>query len=300
MTSHVTPITQAPPRLAAVIASIRHTAAVASTKTTRPEFCQSFGNELSPIGARCRWVIKGYALKLWQDLSRRVDELLHEKQGVIYKRFSKRDQPITRHCWMLGPSMDCAHPTAVILCNESVLLKRIMRIILEHNFLGDQGFDLKGIPACNVRLLWDAVTPLNDPTTSYTGPSSEAKGHDPDEYSCFICSSGLIHHDSGRSATLGGVLEVEGTTFGLTAGHVLNDALAPQVNTIDNQDIILYDSDWALESPNESEEEDSFGQELEENEPSDREERLQQYVHEAVYHSRQSVRGPPLASRWIM
>ncbi|KAG7008564.1 hypothetical protein G7Y79_00005g017050 [Physcia stellaris] len=296
MTSHVAPITQAPSRLAAVIASIRHTAAVVSTKTTRPEFRQSFGNELSPIGGQCRWVIKGYALELWQDLTRRVDELLHEKQGVIYRRFSKRDQPITRHCWMLGPSMDCAHPTAVILCNESVLLKRIMRIILEHNFLGEKGFDLKGIPACNVRLLWDpdAVTPLKNPTISYTGRSSEAKGHDPDKYPCFICSSGMIHHDSGRSATLGGVLQVDGTTFGLTAGHILNNALAPQVNTINNQNIVLYGSDWALESPNESEDEDCFGQELEENEPTNREERSPQYVHEAVYDSRQSVRGHPL------
>ena len=284
MTSKVTSITQAPSRLSAGIASIRQKAAVASAKPTQLEFCQSFGNKLSDIGGQCRWEIIGHALDLWlQDLSRRIDEVLHENQGVIFKRFSIRAVVVSRHCWMLGPSIDYAHPTTVICCSEPLLLKRIMRAILQHKFLGERGFDLKGIPACDVRLLMERMTPLQIPTTPFIGRSSLATSTDPDEDNCLICGVGLVVHDSGRSTTLGGVLKVDGATFGLTAGHVLNDALAPQVNTTNNQDIVLYDSDWALESPNGSEGVYSYDQELEENEPPECEERSVQYIHETVY-----------------
>ena len=283
MTSRVTSIMQTPSRLSAGIASIRQRVAVASTKSTQPEFCQSFGGQLSDIGGQCRWEIVGYALYQWlQDLSRRIDELLHENQGVIFKRFSIRAVVISRHCWMLGPSRDCAHPTAVICCSERILLKRIMRVILQHNFLGEKGFELKGIPACDVRLLMDPMAPLQSPTIPYIGRKPQETGYDYDEDPWLVCGAGLVLHDSGRSTTLGGVLEVDGTTFGLTSGHVLNDALAPQVNTTNKQEIVLCDSDWALESPNESEEEFYFGQDLEDNELHDSEGQSVQYIHQTV------------------
>lgn len=296
MTSRVTSIIQTPSRLSAGIASIRQRVAVASTKPTQPEFCQSFGHTLSDIGGQCRWEIIGFALDLWlQDLSRRVDELLHENQGVIFKRFSIRAVVISRHCWMLGSSMDSAHPTAVICCSEPLLLKRIMRIILQHKFLGEKGFDLKGIPACDVRLLGDAITPLQISTTPSISQRPQATGYNPLLQDLYIdWGAGLIIHGSGRSNTLGGVIEVDGTTFGLTAGHVLNDGPAPQINTNNNQDLVVYDSDWALESPSESEEDYTFDQEPEENELSDCEEQSVQYIMETAY---AKIRVPGLYPR---
>ena len=282
-TSRVTSIAQAPSRLSAGIASIRQKAALASAKTTQPEYCQSFGNRLSEIGGQCRWEIIGHALDLWlQDLSPRIDELLHENEGVIFRRVSIRSVPISRHCWMLGPSFEYAHPTAVICCSESLLLKRIMRVILQHTFLGEKGFELKGIPACDIRLLMDSMAPLQSPRIPYISRSPQEIGYDYNENPWLVCGAGLVIHDSGRSTTLGGVVEVDGVTFGLTAGHALNDALAPQVNTTNKEDVVLFDSDWALESPNESEEEFYFGQDLEDNELIDSEGQSVQYIHRTV------------------
>ena len=173
-----TPVTKPASRLSAGIATIKHKAAVISCKATKSEFCDSFGDKLSDLGGQCRWAMIGHGLQLWlHDLSQRINELMYENEGVIFKGFSIRGVMITRHCWMLGPTIDYAHPTVVICCDKSLLLKRFMRVILKQGVLGEKGFVLKGIPACNVRLLGPATTPPAKPprrrSLEITSPQSK-------------------------------------------------------------------------------------------------------------------------------
>ena len=167
MTSILSPISKSPSRFSAGIAAVKHKAAVISSKGTAPKFCHSFGDQLSDLGGQCRWTITQQALDVWlYDLSFRIDEVLRENEGAIYKKICIRDTAISRHCWMLGPTKDCAHPTAVICCDKTILLKRIMRIILKQDFLREKGFVLKGMAACVVRHLGATITPPITPSPS--------------------------------------------------------------------------------------------------------------------------------------
>src|SRR5215471_11029656 len=77
-------------------------ALLAASERTSDRYQDSFGKQLSDIGSRCRWVLTGSALKVWQeDVCQRVDETLQWNEQSIYKRLSIRE-PIIRHCWMVG------------------------------------------------------------------------------------------------------------------------------------------------------------------------------------------------------
>ena len=122
---------------------------------TDPAFENSFGDQLSDLGGRRRWVLVGLALQKWhKDLRDRVEEVLRENQGEIYKGWSIRGAA-TQHCWMLGYDKTCAQPTVVISCNQSTVLKRTYRVISQHGVLRAAKFALKAVPFCDLRLRMD-------------------------------------------------------------------------------------------------------------------------------------------------
>ena len=136
--------------------ALKNKAPLATVERTDPAFENSFGDQLSDLGGRRRWVLVGLGLQKWHhDLRGRVDEVLRENEGEIYKGRSIRGTPTTRHCWMLGYDKSCAQPTVVISCNQSALLKRTFRVVSQHGVLKAAKFALKAIPFCDLRLRTD-------------------------------------------------------------------------------------------------------------------------------------------------
>jgi hypothetical protein len=227
------------------ISAIKHRVAVAGSERTSNRFQDSFGNQLSEIGGRCRWVLTGSALGIWlEDVCQKVAEALQWNEQSIYKGWSIRE-PIIEHCWMIGFDKSCAHPTVVISCQNPVILRKSMRAILKLKFLHERGFRLKGLPQCDLRLL-------------ATGDRYQVRvtcvGCD-DEFAIprSLCGAEVIVGGSNRLATIGGVITVDGTYYGLTVAHAFtDDVLWTEQQEIMETDLQLYDSDLAYNSADDS------------------------------------------------
>ena len=138
------------------ILALKKKAPLAIGERTDPAFDNSFGDQLSDLGGRRRWVLVGLALQKWhQDLENRVGEVLREHEGEIYKGRSFRGTATLRHCWMLGHDKSYAQPTVVISCNQSTVLKRTYRVVSQHGVLKAAKFALKAVPFCDLRLRMD-------------------------------------------------------------------------------------------------------------------------------------------------
>ena len=133
------------------ILALKNKAPRATGERTDPAFENSFGDQLSDLGGRRRWVLVGLALQKWDhDLRHRVDEVLRENEGDIYKGWSIRGTKAVRRCWMLGHDKTCAQPTVVIACSQSAILKRSYRAVSQHGVLKTAKFALKAIPFCDL------------------------------------------------------------------------------------------------------------------------------------------------------
>lgn len=135
------------------LTALTHRTALAAGEHTDPAFEDSFGDKLSDLDGRHRWVLAGLALQKWhQDLRDRVGEVLRENEGEIYKGRSVRGTATLRHCWMMGYDRTYAHPTVIISCDQTTVLKRTMRAISQHGVLKAAKFALKGVPFCDLKL----------------------------------------------------------------------------------------------------------------------------------------------------
>ena len=133
------------------ILALKNKAPLASAERTDPAFENSFGDRLSDLGGKQRWVLVGLALQRWDnDLRHRVDEVLRENEGEIYKGWSIRGTKAVRRCWMVGHDRTCAQPTVVIACSQSKILKRSYRAVSQHGVLKAAKFALKAIPFCDL------------------------------------------------------------------------------------------------------------------------------------------------------
>ena len=126
------------------------------SERTDPAFENSFGDQLSNLGGKRRWVLVGLALQRWHhDLQPRVDEVLRENEGEIYKNWSIRATRTVLRCWMLGQDKISAQPTVVIACSQSTILKRSLKVVSRHGVLKSAKFALKAIPSCDLTLRTD-------------------------------------------------------------------------------------------------------------------------------------------------
>lgn len=230
------------------LAALKNKAALAAGEPTDPAFQDCFGDQLSDLDGRHRWVLVGLALQKWhKDLRDRVGEVLRENEGEIYKGRSIRNTTTLRHCWMMGYDRTSAHPTVVISCDQTTILKRTMRAISQHGVLKAAKFALKGVPFCDLRLRMEPGKERSEDTklVQYDLDSS-----DDEELPLRFGAEEIIAPRSGKSTTLGGYLMVDDVCFGLTTAHAFteDDELLEQQSLPDKEpDLQLYDSDWANE-----------------------------------------------------
>lgn len=170
-------------------------------------------------------------------LRRRIDELVDEHEGEIYRGRSVRCDATTRHCWMLGSDKAYARPTVVISHNDQAILKRTMRVILRPKTLKSNGFELKGCPNCDLELL--------------TVDSKARLVHHVDESGqglpISLCGAEIEVKNPVRSATLGGVIILDKTYYGVTVAHAFTESRQASEKKL-GTNVMLYDSDWAESS----------------------------------------------------
>ena len=220
---------------------------ISGVKASVPTYPDSFDAEISMFGIYKRWILAGSALDVWQhDLRSRIQELIRENEGEIYKKYKLRGAT-TCHCWMLGRNKDSAKPTVVIAHSEPRILKRTMRLIDKHEILKTQGFELKGCPNCDLQLLTAASSAQM--TQHINGGSLNLP--------LSLCGAEVAVGNPPRYATLGGILAVAEELCAITVGHVFTEELQFQTrNAVPDSKLVLYDMDWANSSSEDCSSED--------------------------------------------
>jgi len=168
------------------LSALKHRTALAAGEPTGPEFEDSFGDQLSDLNGRHRWILAGLALQKWhQDLRDRVGEVMRENEGEIYKGRSIRGTATLQHCWMMGYGRSYAQPTVIISCDQTTILKRTMRAISQHGVLKAAKFALKGIPFCDLKL------------------RTEPRGEDARIDDCFLDNPGTSRQTGAGEGSIG-------------------------------------------------------------------------------------------------
>ena len=239
--SLITPIAPGLPALGQTFTALRER--IIGPEPTDQQYHESFAKQLSDLGGYCRWALAGSALITWEGedpkdgLRRRIDELVDEHEGEIYRGRSVRCDATTRHCWMLGSNKAYARPTVVISLSDEDILKRTMRVISRSKTLKSKGFGLKGCPNCDLELL--------------TVDSTARLIHRVDESAqglpISLCGAEIEVKDPVRSATLGGVIILDGTYYGVTVAHAFTESHQASKEKL-GTNVMLYDSDWAESS----------------------------------------------------
>ncbi|KAL8792079.1 MAG: hypothetical protein Q9195_005334 [Heterodermia aff. obscurata] len=267
------------------LAALKQRVAIVSNKKAAEQYRDSFGDQLSSLFGRSRWALTGLASVTWeQDIRERINELLQTHHGDIYKGQAVCVTSIC-HCWMLGYSKECALPTVVICCKEPAILRRSMRVVIKHQLLKPRGFDIKGIAPYDLCLLGSEPVPASSPNLRSRPADREISPISsepvavpmvslgqglPENHSALeaqlvagnmsrnVCGSELFVQQPYRKATLGGALIINEKFYGLTAGHVLQYAgIATESPGSTFQDAQMYDSDWAEQVSNLSDDESS-------------------------------------------
>ena len=229
---------------------------VVGPESTDPKYLDSFAEQLSDLDVRspndrCRWALAGNALKTWEGedpkdgFRRRIDELIDEHEGEIYKGWSVRCDATTRHRWMLGSDQAYARPTVVISHLHEMILKRTMRVILRSEILKSKGFELRRCANCDL----EPLTVDTDATLHYL-PSRFSLDEEPRQgLPISLCGAEIEVKNSTRSATLGGVLIFDGTYYGVTVAHAFTEnGQSSKEGLSGPTNVTLYDSDWAESS----------------------------------------------------
>ena len=146
-----------------------------------------------------------------------------------------------------------------------------MRVILKHDLLKPEGFDLKGIAPCDLCLYagdasnteWRHLQPHVRAAASqqslsqilpHWAPAIQAYAPPGALLGQNVCGFGLVAEASNKRATLGGVLIIDGDFYGLTSAHVLDEA-SPTKDPGTPADAQMYDSAWAEQESDESDDE---------------------------------------------
>ena len=212
---------------------------ISGVRASAPTYSDSFDAEISMFGIYKRWILAGSALDVWQhDLRSRVQELIRENEGEIYRKYKLRGAT-TCHCWMLGRNQHSAKPTVVIAHGEPRILKRTMRVIDKHEILKTQGFELRGCPNCDLQLL----------TAASSAQITQHVNRDSLNFPLSLCGAEVAVGIPPRYATLGGILAVGEELYAITVAHVFTEKVPVQTRkAASDSNLVLYDMDWANSS----------------------------------------------------
>jgi hypothetical protein len=228
--------------------------------STGTRFQDSFGVQLSDLGGRSRWGLVGTASQVWHDtILTLTDDLVRQNEGEIYRNWKIRDTTSIRHCWMVGSDREHAYPTIVICCTARPILKRTMKMLLEEETIKREGFKVLGARTQDVRLMATSSSPphaMHPLDIALSEPRS-------------ICGTRIVADETGKGATIGGAIIVDGIYYGLTVAHLFakDDEASSEIAVPDELEI--YDGDWAFQTDDAADDNDEDNEDDNEDEKDD-------------------------------
>ena len=212
-------------------------------KQTWPDPEASVGQECLKINGRQCWQVIGPALAVMETLSVPIKELLDKNQELLEQGESK-SRPLSFQMWMLGQDHHTAVPT-IVFCSKSKRQRTCAKALLKESGL------LNDYPGIEIKALDKVPAVYRSAKQSPNTTSEDAfeAGIFMFERSCEPRGA-LISVGHARTATMGGVLLINGSYYGITAQHAQFDPLGLEDDVDDDEDL-CFDDDSDSDSDSE-------------------------------------------------
>lgn len=202
----------------------------------------SIGEKCPNINSQYCWQVVGPALRAMGELAPSISELLQKHQELLEQGESKHVS-MSFHMWMVGHTPVSAHPTIVFI-SKSKRKRTYARALLKDSSImakypGIQIKTLDKIPAFH-------TSAEHPPRRLSNTPMHENSVYMIDE-SRRPCGA-LIGFGSSKTATLGGILIINGVHYGMSAQHARYQSLTEQREFDDNRNPPCFDDDSDIES----------------------------------------------------
>ena len=214
--------------------------------STWPDPEQSIGKEcLSISGLRC-WLPIGPALAVFEVLSKDLQDLLDKHKDAL-KQGEPKPRAISFNMWMTGSKPESSNPT-IVFSSKSRRQRAFAKALLKDSKLLDQ------YPGVRIKA-WDRMPAIyqagsQEPDTIKTTSDSTDNVHNDDSEEAIYmvddsrgsCGA-LIAFGRLRLATMGGILLLNGTYYGISAQHGRYEFLEEPEDATNEGNSLWFDDD---------------------------------------------------------
>lgn len=228
-------------------------------RSTKAEYRNSFGTQVCSypfalsFGDCFFWRILNEVENIWKSsIQPQIVELLKDRRSELRPSTtpSTAQEPhFALKCYMIGPNTGHAHPHVLIICRERFFGDKVRRIVLGHGLLSRVGWG-KAIFAFQAEIEQPAgASPSNENLTVLNQEEHIVYSINK-QLPQNLCGTGIeirIGTPPWRTATIGGMIEIDEKFYGLTIAHVFQanpiepSQFSPEASPFDESDLDLYE-----------------------------------------------------------
>ena len=214
--------------------------------STWPDPERSVGKEcLSISGLRC-WLPIGPALAAFEVLAKDLQDLLDKHKDAL-KQGEPKPRAISFNMWMTGSKPELSCPT-IVFSSKSPRQRAFAKALLKDSKLLDQ------YPGVRIKT-WDRMPAIyqagsqKPDTIETTRDSTDIVPNDASEEAIYMVDDSrgscgaLIAFGRLRLATMGGILLINGTYYGISAQHGRYEFLEEPEDGINEGNSLCFDDD---------------------------------------------------------
>jgi len=203
---------------------------------------KSIGRKSVVIKGKTVWEATGPAAEIFENkLFGIIDQLLQAHKEDLQSG-EKISRAVSFHLWMVGREPQTARPTIIFTCKSQTYRTKVIRLLEKHNILVDfPGMALKSMDKM----------PAQPMGRGYNQHRQQLHGdmHDLEEKTIYlrvgctnVCGSSIFV-EKNHEATLGGILIIHGTYYGLTSLHPRKDKNSSLESLIGEDGKLEFDDD---------------------------------------------------------
>ena len=215
-------------------------------KSTWPDPEQSIGKECLSIGGLRCWLPIGPALAAFEVLAKDLQDLLDKHKDAL-KNGEPKPRAISFNMWMTGSKPEASSPT-IVFSSKSRRQRFTAKALLQDSKLLDQ------YPGVRIKT-WDRMPaiyqakPQKPDTIETTRDSTDDVSNDSSEEAIYMVDDSrgscgaLIAFGNWRLTTMGGILLINGTYYGISAQHGRYGVLKKTQNAPNESNSLCFDDD---------------------------------------------------------
>ena len=217
-----------------------------SKTSTWPDPERSIGKECLSIGGLRCWLPIGPALAAFEVLSRDLKDLLDKHKDAL-KQGEPKPRAISFNMWMIGSSPELSSPT-VIFSSKSPRQRAFAKALLKDSKLLDQYPGVRIKTWDRMPAIYQARSQEPDSIGTTRDSTDDVPNNDAEEAVFMVDGSrgscgALIAFGHLRLTTMGGILLIDGTYYGISAQHGRYKFLEEPEDGINEGNSLCFDDD---------------------------------------------------------